>query len=212
MYREFRIQMRLYLKSIAKDVTHDDDKITTTLSFMKKDHAATWKNRFVEDHFGPSQTMPSYVDFCSAMDDRFLDTNIQTEAFLKLRALKQGKKTADEYTAEFRDLAAEAKIREDHSLIDHYQFGLNAPIVDRIFMSDTIPTKFEEWVKKALNHDQNYRNRLAMKSLNHPLPSHPTRKASATTKDPNAMDVDKTKIKKLSQKERDDCVAQGKCF
>ena len=26
------------------------------------------------------------------------------------------------------------------------------------------------------------------------------------------MDVDKTKIKKLSQKERDDCVAQGKCF
>src|SRR5882757_10382196 len=99
------------------------------LSFMKKDRAAIWKNRFVEDHFGPSQTLPSYVDFCTLLDDRFLDTNVQAEAFIKLRALKQGKKTADEYTAEFRDLALEARITEDNSLIDHTNLVSTPPLL-----------------------------------------------------------------------------------
>src|SRR5713101_6999972 len=82
---------------------------------------------------------------------------------IKLKELKQGQKTADEYTAMFTDLIGETCIMEDVSIIDLYQTGLNGPLIDKCY--GVLPTlkTFAEWVNAASQFDLSWHHHQSMK-------------------------------------------------
>src|SRR5712692_5105438 len=141
------------------DKPTDEEKIVFILSYLTKGSAAMWHDCYVID------TLPStltYTDFKKALDKAFEDGNATANAMIKLKELKQGQKTADEYTATFKALIGETGITEDISIIDLYQTGLNSPLIDKCY--GVLPTlkTFNEWVNAASQFDLSWRHRQSM--------------------------------------------------
>ena len=86
-----------------------------------------WRDCFVEINMKKVVTFDAFTDL---LDLTFKDTNAEVKAVLKLCQLKQKTKTCHKYTAEFKALTSEAGIIGDPSLIQFYQDGLNAPLLD----------------------------------------------------------------------------------
>src|SRR6266849_1631858 len=206
-YRSFSIACALSIAVMDKPT--DEETIVFTLSYLTKGSAAMWCDRYVID------TLPStltYTDFKKALDKAFEDGNAAANAMIKLKELKQGQKMADEYTAMFKALIGETSITEDVSIIDLYQTGLNGPLVDKCY--SVLPTlkTFEEWVNAASQFDLSWRHRQSMKKGKTAYALSPR----TSTRDPNAMDVDKkntsTRLKKLTDQERKRLMEENRCF
>ena len=65
-------------------------------------------------------------------------------------SLRQGKRTVEEYLAEFRLLISLAGMTADTTsnnihLINYFQQGLNPAIAKKVALSDNVPTTIAEW-------------------------------------------------------------------
>src|SRR5712692_7623300 len=131
---------------------------------------------------------------------------------IKLKELRQGQKTADEYTATFKALIGETGITEDVSIIDLYQTGLNGPLVNKCYGVLPVLKTFAEWVNAASQFDLSWRHRQSMKKGKTAYTSSPR----TSTRDPNTMDIDKkntsTCLKKLTDQERKKLMEENCCF
>src|SRR5713101_9647554 len=195
-YRSFSITCALSIAVMDKPT--DEEKIVFMLSYLTKGSAAMWCDRYIIDTL-PS--VPTYTNFKKALDKAFEDGNAVANAMIKLKELKQGQKTADEYTATFKALIRETGITEDISIIDFYQNGLNGPLVDKCYGVLPVLKTFEEWVNAASQFDLSWRHRQSMKKGKTTYTSSP----HTSTRDPNAMDINKkntsTRLKKLTDQE-----------
>src|SRR5713101_2738209 len=102
-------------------------------------------------------------EFTNLLNLAFKDNNAEVKAVLKLHQLKQKTKTCDEYTAEFKTLTSEAGITGDPSLIQFYQDGLNAPLLDQCWGIIPTPTTLEGWINNASQLDISYHHRQTQK-------------------------------------------------
>ena len=100
-----------------------------------------WRDRYV---INTLPSTPTYTDFKKALDKAFEDGNAAANAMIKLKELKQGQKTADEYMATFKALIGETGIMEDVSIIDLYQTSLNGPLIDKCYSVLPVLKTFEE--------------------------------------------------------------------
>ena len=140
--------------------------------------------------------------------------------------LKQGKKTAEEVITEFRLLVAHAgyavETPSDHlHLIEKLQSVLNPSLVKKIMLLDTPPDSINDWVKKAIAIDGQYR--MTMDVLNRKVNEGRNRnddkpdkskwsnyfdkKKQREEKDPDAMDVDA-----MTTEKRNALMKKGACF
>ena len=70
-----------------------------------------------------------------------------------LHSKRQGKRTVEEYLAEFRLLTSLAGMTSDTPsdnlhLINYFQRGLNPAIAKKIALSDSVPTTITEWADR----------------------------------------------------------------
>jgi len=205
-YRSFMISTSLYLATVPN--LSDGERIAFVLSYLTTGHALMWRDRFVEQDM---KKVTVFEDFNNLLDLTFKDTNAEAKAALKLRQLKQKTKTCDEYTAEFKALAAEAGIVGDTSLIQFYQDGLNSPLLDRCWGIIPTPLTLEGWISNASQLDLAYRHRQAQKQGITSTFRRPS------NRDSNAMDVDRKKsdgirLRKLTPDERKKMIEEGRCF
>src|SRR5713101_7926773 len=98
-YRSFSIACALSIAVMSNPT--DEEKIVFILSYLTKGSATMWCDRYVLDTL---PCTPTYTDFKKALDKAFEDGNAATNAMIKLKELKQGEKTADEYMATFKAL------------------------------------------------------------------------------------------------------------
>src|SRR6266852_5030640 len=206
-YHSFSITCALSIAIMDKPT--DEEKIVFMLSYLTKGSAAMWCDRYVIDTL-PST--PMYTNFKKALDKAFEDGNTAANAMIKLKELKQGQKTANEYTATFKALIGETGITEDVSIIDLYQTSLNSPLVDKCYGVLPILKTFEEWVNAASQFNLSWRHRQSMKKGKMAYTLSPR----TLTHDPNAMDVDKkntsTCLKKLTDQEWKKLMEENHCF
>ena len=132
----------------------------------------------------------------------------------KLENLRQGKKTAEQVVTEFKQLIGQAGLTtrsafDNIHLIGLFRKTLNHPLAHKIMFGETIPRTIEDWFKKAIQFDMNYREAMAIFSPNKKSDKTTSRSwyRPAEKKDPNAMDVDA-----LTFEERQTLMKQGKCF
>ena len=118
-----------------------------------------------------------------------------------------------DFVNEFENLATKAQFEDKLTAVTQFSTRLDQQISTMILSMQSPPDTLEEWIAKAkVFHNQKlcidelkkgtrYSN---FRTLNSSL--------SRTSFDPNAMDVDAVRLKKLSPQERAKCMKEGRCF
>lgn len=220
-------ECKVYLHTNRHIYTTDESKIAFTLSYMTEKEALKWKLTYLRKITNAEGdfVFPSGKEFMKEIATYFAPTNISQSAIHQLAMLKQGKKTAEQIITDFRLLVAQAgyaaTTASDHlHLIEKLQNVLNPSIVKKIMLMDDPPTTIDEWIKKALTLDMQYR--MTMEVINRRMaegkPKKEERSGNArwtsyfdrkpkAERDPNAMDVDA-----MTTEKRATLMKKGLCF
>ena len=98
-------------------------------------------------------------------------------------------------------------------VVTQFSMGLDQQISTMILSMQNPPDTLEEWIAKAKTfHNQKLRIdelRRGVRYSNFRTPSTPSPR---TPSDPNAMEVNSVRLKKLSPQERAKCMREGRCF
>ena len=200
----------LYLYFYGKPWMTDESKITFALSYMKGGTAEQWKKRMLKQ-YSKGGEIPTWDSFLAAFKQTFSDPDPQGTARHKLRLLKQGNSTCDEYVASFKELMDDTGFN-DVALLVEFERGLSKSLVDKIFNLADVPETLQEWMAQALKFDRQARRReerLRHTAVNHSAtssqpkpPSHPqstytpkqaTPQAKSPSSDVVPMEIDSSK-------------------
>jgi len=206
-----------YLQLNKHVYVSDEAKIAFILSFLIDKEALKWKETYLatiwdNDEGFKYSTFKEFLDIFSLY---FKPINQTQTANNQLISLRQGKRTVEEYLAEFRLLSSLAGMTADTPsdnihLINYFQRGLNPAIARKIALSDNVPTTITEWSDRAVQYDTNYRLTMAMlgKTTSGRSANDNWRGGSSYRKDPNAMDIDAM----MTTEKRMALMRQGLCF
>src|SRR6202522_3158329 len=208
----------LYLTLNRTVYETDEKKIIFMLSYMMEGTARAWKEAFVRDIINsPTNDFGSLKQFTIDLKKAFEASDSEGGARAKLRQLKQGKDSVDDYVAQFRILAGKARMTDNAALTEYFMEGVNTGILQKIFAQENLPATITEWYERTSRCDSHYRrvqeilgrrrgtsgNAQTTNDMKKPFIPRFTPKEQ----DPNAMDVDG-----LSTKERTEHVAKGQWF
>jgi hypothetical protein len=191
----------------------DDAKITFALSYMKGGTAGQWSKRILKE-YSQARKDPSWDSFLDDFRRSFSDPDPQGTARHKLKLLKQGNHTCDEYVASFKEVKDETGFNEEALKVE-FERGLSKSLVDRIYNLPEFPETLEEWMTWALKFDRQARRReerlkqtaSSLSTTNsqprnppHPSPAtNPLRQATSQVKPPSSdvvpMEIDASRKK-----------------
>lgn len=126
-------------------------------------------------------------------------------------ALKQRKKSIEEFVAEFRllislaGMPSETKADNLH-LINYFQQSLHLAIAKKIGLSDNVPTTIAGSAERVIQYDTQYKMTMAMSGNNNDRTGS-WKGSSFAARDKNTMDVNA-----MSMKKRATLMKQGLCF
>ena len=118
-----------------------------------------------------------------------------------------------DFINEFENLATKAQFEDKLTAVTQFSTGLDRQISTMILSMQNPPDTLEEWITKAKTfHNQKLRidelrrgTRFSnFRTLTSSSPQNPP--------DPNAMEIDAVRLKKLSPQERAKCMKEGRCF
>ena len=150
---------QLYLHFAGKPTVYANDqmKIITALSYMKKGFASTWATNITKQLRERTTTFGDWVQFENKLKETFDDPNKKRVAQVKLHALKKTvKQSADEYFAEFEQLASLAGFN-DEALLDILHQNLDKPTFDAIVAAPQVERTLQGWKDYAKKYDRNKR-------------------------------------------------------
>ena len=118
-----------------------------------------------------------------------------------------------DFINEFENLATKAQFEDKLTAVTQFSTGLDRQISTMILSMQSPPDTLEEWIAKAKTfHNQKLRIdelRRGTRYSNFRTPNLPSPRNSP---DPNAMEIDAVRLKKLSPQERAKCMREGRCF
>lgn len=216
--RGFLQQCHGYLHLNKPIFTTDEAKIAFILSFLTDGEALKWRETYLSGLMTDDGefTYPTFKAFITLFSAYFRPINEAQTANNQLATLRQGKRTVEEYVAEFRLLITQAGMTSntssDHThLINYFRRGLNPAIAKKIALADTVPATIDGWADRAIQYDTNYRLTMAMFGNGNNERSYggygSGRGNINTNRDPNAMDVDA-----MTTEKRTMLMKQGLCF
>ena len=121
----------------------------------------------------------------------------------------------ESYISTFQSNTTHASITDHNVLISFFAAGIPIPLMKQIMSLDMVPDKIDEWYSKAI-HFQNqwdHAEQIAQQSRRSTQTFQSFSSSPRTmTKDPNTMDVNVVKIKKLTPEEWEECFKRGLCL
>jgi hypothetical protein len=228
--RGFIQECRGYLQLNKHIYDTDEAKIAFVLSFLTDKEALKWKEAYLASLYKPKTKTnavgqeeedegefeyPTFLGFINAFQGYFQPINQARTANHQLATIKQGKRTVEEFIADFQLLISMAGMTvttdsDNLHLINYFQRGLNPAIAKKIALSDNVPTTVNGWAEKAMQYDTNYRLTMAMfgkPAYSKTSSEHWGRGNTSHQRDQYAMDVDA-----MTTEERTTLMKQGRCF
>src|SRR5271155_2069335 len=148
----------LYLTLNRAVYETDEKQIVYMLSYMTEGTAHAWKEAFVREVINsPIIDFGSLKQFTVDLKKAFKASDSEGDARAKLRQLKQGKDSVDDYMAQFRILAGKAKMTDDKALTEYFMEGINSGILQKIFAQQRLPATITEWYERTSKCDSHYR-------------------------------------------------------
>ena len=115
------------------------------------------------------------------------------------------------YLSKFQYLVAQSNAGDTPAICRCLAEGLDIQLATMIYSMEKVPTTLKAWMEKAINfHKQKARIIALKKGQGLPLSSFSFN--SRPTKDPDAMDVNTVRPRKLSPANCARCIREGLCF
>ena len=201
-----------YLDLNTEIFNSDKKKILFILSYMTEGTAEAWKEVYMDEKNGAYGLYPAFI---TELKKAFSAANTEGEAWAQLRQLRQGKDGADEYIAQFRILAGQAKLTDDKTLVEYFIEGINTGILQKIFAQNPLPAMINNWYTSATKFDSQHRRfqeilgqrRGTMGFQAQTKKTNTLRFSGSYQNDPNAMDIDR-----LTTEECEKHMQENQCF
>jgi hypothetical protein len=203
----------LYLSLNGTIYNNDEKKIIFMLSHMTGGVAKEWKETYIAEALTKPTKFGTLASFTQLLKETFSVADAEGDARAKLRQLRQGSGTIEEYISQFRIHAGRSKITEDKSLIEYFMEGLHPRILEKIYSVEKVPTTIAKWYELATRFDAQYhrvreiQGRRKGSTFTNQRKTFAPRYAAQTHRDPNAMDIDR-----LSTDERQKHMDENRCF
>jgi hypothetical protein len=205
---DFRAQLALKFRIQAADYPNDATKIACAVSYLK---GATfkWVKPHIRETDGSLPDYPTYNDFLEALNKAFDDPNRRATAERELENLRQGKRSASLYYADFMRLMADLNY-DENAQMSHFRRGLRIE-VKNLMMSRDVPKTFDELTNLAITLDNNFVSQQMETTGRRPfIPNTPWTKTTNTPRPlgtstgtaPGPMELGSTERKKLTQEQR----------
>ena len=118
-----------------------------------------------------------------------------------------------DFVNKFENLATKAQFEDKLTAVTQFSTGLDRQLSTMILSMQTPPDTLEEWIAKAkIFHNQKLRIDELRKGTRYSNFRTQFSPSSRANPDPNAMEVDAVRLKKLSPQERAKCIKEGRCF
>ena len=190
-----------------------DKNVATTWADVQRKAILIYEELEAADpqgHNPNSHPFKTWSQFQDAIVTHFAIRNISEEAILNLRLLEQENETCDEYLVMFKNYATSTGYNEV-ALLEEYKHGLNRNLLHRVLLSYPVPKTLAEFYSRSCELDRQWRllysSGLKEKRVERrreevkAVVFEPSALSSSTvktpqptpqTKDPNAMDIDRT--------------------
>ena len=155
--------------------TNTDKPVRAVLSRLEGPKAGSFARTCLE--MLNSGTAYTWTRMCTELEEHFHQANQKDWAWKKLRELKQGRMTIDEWIIKFQTYSQAAQF-DQGQLIDIIEQNIDSSIIRKIVEEDTRPTDPADYLTKVRNMGQ---KRQLTRFLGITGPSR--------QRDPNAMDI-----------------------
>jgi hypothetical protein len=155
---QFIRQLTLYMSVCGQEFSTVTQMVSFALTRLTGDYAGVWADLVAKSRLDGGKPYQSFDEFIKDVKETFGDPDVASTARHKLRRLKQGKNTAEEYGREFKAIAAKTGY-DDVAKIERYCEGLHKELVDVIYKLPEMPKTLEDWMKWAEKFDRQWRQR-----------------------------------------------------
>lgn len=189
--------------------SNDKRKVGFALSFMNDGIAAPWAAAFIKEAMGNSP--PSYGtwdEFVKKLEEAFSPISSSADAVTKLKTLRQGAGTADEYVSKFRNIVGLTDLTDMAFLVDKFLEGLNTGLVQKVLSSTDKMKTMDDYYAVASRLDAQYQYANTFSSRRTTNNRRNIRQVTTPAEANSSIQA----LQKLSNAERDILRKEGKCF
>ena len=165
--KSFISSIILYIKGREPEFCTTESKIMFALSYIQGGKAQFWWNEAINQIAVGHKLFRSFSEFLERLEMQFGDPNPKATAVGKLKTMRQGGLSADEFILQFKAEASQMELG-DAVLIKYLKAGLNASLFKSIYRLPVMPTTLEEWYSWAFKLDWQYRQEQVETRLLHP--------------------------------------------
>jgi Retrotransposon gag protein len=122
----------LYIKGCEPEFCTTESKIMFALSYMQGGKAQFWRNEAINQIAMGHEPFGSFQDFLQKLEAQFGDPNPKATAVQKLKTMRQGSLSADEFMLQFKAEALQTDLG-DAALIEYLKAGLNPSLFKSIY-------------------------------------------------------------------------------
>jgi hypothetical protein len=164
--KSFISSVQLYIKGREPEFRTAESKIMFALSYIQGGKAQFWRNEAIKEIAAGHKPFKSFEEFLQRLETQFGDPNPKATATGKLKTMRQGAQSADEFILQFKSEATQTDLG-DVALIEYLKAGLNSSLFKSIYRLPVMPTTLEEWYEWAMKLDWQYRQEQAESRLLH---------------------------------------------
>jgi hypothetical protein len=185
----FLHQLKLNFAANPYRFVQPHDQILYALSFMRKGAPGQWSQQVWKEVLRHESTpggvigfqFATWAGFKAQLKTKFGDSDPAATARHKLEHLKQGTRTAEEYSIEFNDIAYRTGFN-DAGHIEYFKKGLNRELLKKVYSLPDVPDTLSDWIKYAIRFDRNWRNLQAdLRTPSSPRANTPRSSTTAST-------------------------------
>ncbi|PCH35486.1 hypothetical protein WOLCODRAFT_156185 [Wolfiporia cocos MD-104 SS10] len=202
----------------ATDYQSDDQKILFIMSYIRgSDRVNQWKENYYAKYTDPvtrAFALPPLAQFSTKFDVAFELIEEKQKTNDDLFDIKQDKKSIDDFNIEFDNLVGKTGLDRqqcDPLFVTMYKRAIRPALVTHIINIVPPIVTLTEWMRQASVNENNYNTFIKGRGNDKKKPQWhakaPNASAVATSKDQNAMEVDR-----MTTEERRKLQVEGRCF
>jgi hypothetical protein len=150
-FRAWWREVSIYLQ--VKKIADDEERILTTLSYMKNGLAASWADRFWDEN-STKAILGTWANFSKDIKETFSTKDVAKEARQRLEELRQGTRTIDKFFTLFENWSSDAEITDTGFNAERIRLlkqSVKREIIDIIYNAETLPDTYASYKSKVLN-------------------------------------------------------------
>ena len=191
----------MYITANPTKYNTDQAKILLVLSYMREGTVSMFVQRDYFDRelrkWKPMETKlkwGTFKEFLTELAKVFKDEGTEQKARQKLFTIRMGKKTADDFIADFLITTAESGF-DMESTVDYFHQAIHPEILKQIYRLPDLPTSMDNWVKYTQCFDNQWRE---LQSIRSSIPAMSTQRNSSShynsSNAPSSLPLDSARI------------------